>query len=189
MDETQFDALTRTLSSRRTALTGLLSGVTALLGLDVPQEAEAHNPTARCRQLPTPAKRRACLRRARAHNRTHRCRALPATFVCGERCGQTVFNNCGQLVTCSCPGGQTCLSNGSCAQVCGFGLPDCPAGCGCSTPQVGGGSHCNRPLSCEQMVECESTAQCPLNHQCQETFCDSGGGDPVSNWCVPLCPF
>lgn len=137
MDGTRFDAFTRILSSRRTALGGLLGGLTALLGLALPEDAAAHDFRARCRKIQDPPRRRACLRRARAHNRAHArtCQPLSPAVVCpaDPRHCAGVADGCGGLVTCPCPAGESCIGTwhdiisgaytGSCcptAQVCPF---------------------------------------------------------------------
>lgn len=191
MDSDRFDALTRLLSSRRAALTGLVGVAATLVGLAAVADVSAHNPTAACRRLPTPAKRRACRRRARRHNRTHRCRPRPATEICARlgRCSGVAVNNCRKRINCTCPAGKRCLSNGSCAAICGPGFPDCTGDCGCSGPEVGGGFIC-RPATvsqCEQVPEvCTTTADCPLGSFCFSQACVGSGG-ALENRCFPHC--
>jgi hypothetical protein len=101
--------------------------------------------------------------------------------TCAGRCG-TWTNNCRQPVACpTCPTGQQCLSNGSCAQVCGSGVP-CPSYCtGCSVPSTEGETHCvagNNPTVCPTQA-CSSTADCPAGKQCQ--MCQGSGR------CTSLC--
>ena len=102
--------------------------------------------------------------------------------TCAGRCG-TWTNNCGQPVTCpTCPTGQECLGNGSCAQACGSGVT-CPSYCtGCSVPNTEGATHCvagNHPSVCPTQT-CSSTADCPTGKQCQ--MCQGSGR------CFVLCP-
>jgi hypothetical protein len=94
------------------------------------------------------------------------CVPEPRSATCGGRCG-TWTNNCGQPVVCStCPAGQQCLSNGSCAVVCSVN-GDCPSGGGCSNPSVEGVRHCVvGPL--QPYVACPSTADCPPDSHCQD---------------------
>lgn len=68
MDAPRFDHLTRSLSSRRTAVSGLLGGALAtLLG----EAASAHNPVPACRRIKDTRKRAACRRKAKRHNAQH----------------------------------------------------------------------------------------------------------------------
>jgi hypothetical protein len=57
MDSDRFDAFTRSLSSRRSALGGLFGGLGALLALGLPEEVDAHNYLARCRRIQDPVRR------------------------------------------------------------------------------------------------------------------------------------
>jgi hypothetical protein len=190
MDDQQFDALTRVLSSRRTALTGVVGSLATVLGLSMSERAGAHSFTARCRKLPDPAKRRACVRRARRHDRKHRCKPRSTAVTCGGGCG-SALNNCGKRVTCpACAAGKSCLANRSCAQICGQGHPACPTGCGCTFLEAGSGvPYCTAPIigACAGVRPgvCASTAQCPLNHVCTSVQC--GPGETFENRCVALC--
>lgn len=189
MNDGHFDSLTRTLSSRRIALAGLLSGVAALLSLSRLERGAAHIAKARCRRLHAPARRRACLRRASAHNRQHQCRVTPIEEVCAGRCGSAT-NNCGQRVACYlCPAGLTCLSSGSCAQSCQSGIGSCPTGCRCNRPEVGKDHrYCipNSVTECPHIpMVCVSTTQCPLNHFCMVTGC--GRDLAEEGRCTPVC--
>lgn len=191
MDDRQFDTLTRRLSSRRTALTGLLGGVAWLLGR-TPGEAGAHNPIPACRKLPDRAQRRVCLRRARAHNRRHRCKPKPAAVMCGGLCGGSAANGCGKRVACpACPPDRTCLASRGCAQTCGLGQPPCPTGCSCTFLEVGSGiPYCTQTVvgACAGVRPgvCAGTAQCPSKHVCTPVQC--GPNDTFENRCIPLCP-
>jgi hypothetical protein len=104
------------------------------------------------------------------------CTPEPRSATCGGRCGKWT-NNCGQPVTCAtCPTGQQCLSNGSCAIVCTENS-DCSS-CGCSNPSVEGARHCiSGPL--QPFVPCTSTLDCPPGAHCQ----DIGAGGV----CIALC--
>lgn len=135
MDGARFDRLARTLSSRRTALGGLLGGgVVVLLGMAEPESVGAHNVRARCRRIKHAPRRRACLRRARVHNRAHRpptCLPQATAVTCGGRCG-VWRNNCNREVSClACPPGRTCLINGGCGTACTADA-NCPPGCHCT---------------------------------------------------------
>jgi hypothetical protein len=189
MQGKQFDVLTRTLSSRRAALGGLLGGgIVTLLGL-APEESAAHNPVARCRKLSDPTKRRTCLRRARTHNQQHRCKPLPSVVVCAGlgRCSGTAVNTCGRLINCTCPAGKICLGNGSCDRTCGPNLP-CPRDCICGPPSTEGPSvsHCvPDTVSCffNVIQPCASTVNCPVGQYCSPNVCGPG-----QDRCVPVCP-
>ena len=190
MESDRFDRWTRSLSSRRSALTGVAGALAALLGLARPEAAAAHNFLARCRRIKNVRSRRACLRRARAHNRTHQsppppCVPQPVTTTCAGRCG-VWRNNCNQEVACfTCPPGRDCLGNGSCAQTCT--TDSCPAGCSCSGGVTGPPRYCIRDvLSCTDVPQtCTSVAMCPVGMQCQLTVC--GPGDTFEYRCIPLC--
>jgi hypothetical protein len=189
MDGERFDSLTRILSSRRTALTGLLGGVAGLIGIASPDDADAHNFVARCRKLPKQAQRRACLRRARAHNRKHRCRAESPAITCAGRCG-AARNNCQQTVACTCAPGQSCLPNTSCLQVCpGIG-EGCPAGCRCGAPLAENLEllHCTEgespTASCDDLPQvCGTSADCPQGFLCAALANVCG-----TNRCIKGCP-
>jgi hypothetical protein len=191
VEQQRFDVMTRSLTrvpSRRDVLRGLTGGL-GLGALWLPGTAAAkkkrkkkHKKTT---QQPTTNCTPNCLDRTCGNDgcggscgacgsndicRGGTCCApeSPAT-TCAGRCG-TWTNNCGQPVVCpTCPGGQQCLSNGSCAMVCGPGIP-CPSYCtGCSVPTSEGETHCvagNSPNTCPTQV-CSSTADCPAGKQCQ----------------------
>lgn len=186
MDGTRFDAFTRSISSRRTALGGLLAAPLAvLISLATPQEAVAHDFRARCRHIEDRPRREACLRRARAHRR--RCHS-PQTVAaaCAGRCGVWP-DRCGRARSCpACAVPKLCLSNGSCSQACSRS-EECPGTCGCGPVAVGGDvRQCNvgPPLDCGSFpVTCTSTADCPVGSYCGVVASLCG-----TNRCVPLCP-
>lgn len=188
MDSERFDALTRTVASRRAALAGLVSGVTALLGLGGVEDAAAHNPIPGCRKIKDPEQREACLRRAKRHIKLkHSCKPQPVAVTCANRCGVT-RNNCKKAVSCTCPAGKLCLGNSSCSRLCFVpGLPgDCPPGCGCGVSAIEGGNHCipSTISQCEQVpLTCVNSAGCPHGHFCAPTGCPGFSGR-----CVPVCP-
>lgn len=168
MDSNQFDALTRTVGSRRTALTGLLGGsLAALLSVPAVEDASAHDPAQACRRLADLAKRRRCLARARRHKRKrHTCRPQPAAVTCAGRCGG-IRNNCGKPVACSCPPGRLCVANKSCNRFCEPGTLACPAGCICGIVHADDGAppHCmpSGINDCAQVPRvCATTAECPV---------------------------
>lgn len=188
MDDHRFDALTRAVSSRRTALGRLLGGsLTALLGLPAPEEAAAHSFMARCRAIRDPQRRAACLRRAKAHRTWHvqhpPCVPQALALTCVGRCG-VYTNNCNQATACPCPAGKTCLGNGSCAQTCSS--ETCPSGCLCGSASAEGSRQCIKAEQfCADLTQCcTSSAGCPLGWQCQFTGCS---GSACSR-CVQLCP-
>lgn len=191
MDDIQFDALTRRLSSRRTALAGLLGGVATLLSLARAVEALAHNPVPACQKIEDATRRTACLRRARRHNRTqHSCTPKPSETFCVNRCG-TTQNNCKKKVSCACPAGKTCLANFGCNRTCDLLAPACPVGCSCGAASegdpaltrfqcfAGGFTSCvGIPLTCV------TSANCPRGFFCAEVSTSCG-----TDRCVPNCPF
>ncbi len=178
MDQERFDTLTRTLSTRRKALGGLLGGVAGLLGLAA--DGAAHNALPACAKRKTARQQAACRRRARKHNRTHQCQAQPLPTTCASRCG-VWKNNCNQPTACyACPPGRSCLANGSCAEICTPGF--CPASCsGCGYPNTEGVSACIAAVGPCPTVPCTRTADCPVGYHCQA--CDRGG----PTVCFPLC--
>lgn len=189
MHQAEFDALTRNLSSRRTALVGLLGGVVTLLGLTIPEEVSAHDPSARCRKLKNAKRRRSCLRRARAHARTHVCKPMTPAAVCAgaRRCDGLAVNNCGKLINCTCPVGKACTDNGSCTRQCPASSPtSCPSGCFCQS-DVENANTCFAGVitDCAQIPEvCATSTECPPGFRCFRTGCS-----PASerNRCFPIC--
>ena len=194
MDGQQFDELVLSLTaSRRLLLGGALATAAGWLGV-----SDADAKKNRHKKKKKKACRRNCSDRtcgsdgcggscgACGANQLCRggtcCVPDPVATTCAGRCG-TWTNNCGQPVTCpSCPTGQQCLSNGSCAQACGPGIA-CPSYCqGCSVPNTEGATHCvagNDPTACPTQT-CSSTADCPTGKHCQ--MCNGSGR------CFNLCP-
>ena len=114
------------------------------------------------------------------------CTPEPPAVTCAGRCGTvTSVKTCRQPVACTCPSGQECLGNGSCATVCGPGAVLCPASsCGNCAVSVEGANHCYTWNYCEGEA-CTSTAECPVGHHCQPTGCGPFG--KPENQCLPLC--
>jgi hypothetical protein len=113
------------------------------------------------------------------------CAPEPLNVTCAGRCG-TWTNTCGQLVECpACAAGQQCLSNGSCAQICGPGTT-CPSHClGCSLANTEGAMYCNSDSSTTCPTQrCSSTTDCPPGKQC--LLCQAE--DRGSGACFSLCP-
>jgi hypothetical protein len=105
------------------------------------------------------------------------CTPESTAVTCAGRCGSWL-NNCDQAVTCACPGGQACLSNGSCARVCTAG--SCPGTCaGCSKPTTDGSNVCLANGTCAGKPPCESSGDCDFGHACI-LACDVKA-------CYPLC--
>jgi hypothetical protein len=192
VDAAHFDALTRTLHARRTALTGVLGGVVALLGRPGIDEARAHNPLPHCQKIKDPAARRQCVRNARRHNKQkHACTPEPTATFCCNRCGPTQ-NNCEQTVTCTCPAGKGCLANNGCNQTCSPAQPTCVEGCTCGVPLVEDPAifHCVPSLilsaggiECTDFLQCETTADCPRGYFCGDQTVSCG-----MDLCFPNCP-
>ena len=200
MDADRFDFLIRTLTSsasRRRALAGVAGIALGLLGRDG---------TAAKKKKPCPS----CKKRKKGKCKSQpngtacgggSCQSgscvassvasgpacvpeSPTTICAGAACGTSRYNNCGQVVACTCPSGQNCLVNGSCAIPCGGGEA-CPfsAGCGgCTSQNTEGQQHCIESVLCTEQKACTSTrgtSGCPRGTQCQ--FCST-------DWrCVPLC--
>lgn len=187
VESSRFDALTRTVHSRRTALAVILGSLAALLGLPT-LEASAHNPVPSCQKIKDPKRRQTCLRLARRHNkRRHSCKQQPRAVTCANRCG-SVRNNCRKTLNCICPSGKLCLSNGSCSRPCSEpGFPgDCPQGCQCGPPALEGGLQCapDSISDCPQIpLVCTSTKGCPPGHYCSTPIplCSS------QRRCIPVC--
>ncbi len=92
------------------------------------------------------------------------CTPESTAVTCAGRCGPRL-NNCDQAVTCACPGGQTCLSNGSCGRVCTAG--SCPGTCaGCSKPTTDGPNVCLANGTCAGKPPCESSGDCDFGQAC-----------------------
>jgi hypothetical protein len=184
MDSARFDALTRVLSSRRTAMIGALGGLAALLSLPG-SDADAHNPVPACNKIKNSARRRACLRRARQHNRSHICRPQPPSVTCANRCGP-ILDNCRKQVNCTCPANQPCdLGSGTCIcltdgqnctsapQCCQETIPTSCAHSGTNTDELEGPTRCCRVKG----FGCTSRLGCCA-------FDDGGGG----TWVVSCSP-
>ena len=197
MDSRRFDAFTRTLSSRRSALAGLAAGVGALLGFALPEEANAHNFLARCRRIRHPGRRGRCLRQAQEHNFRHRyCRILAPREACSRvDCG-IVRDGCGNATDCGpCASVHTCSSNNSCAFSCLFPgrQGGCPDGCTCSSERdsVTGDLHClndlDPNLQCNALppTYCTSTTDCRIGYKCEPVPCGPGGA--LERRCVATC--
>jgi hypothetical protein len=105
-----------------------------------------------------------------------------ATYA-GAACGTARANNCGQAVTCTCPTGQDCLVNGSCAQPC-TDPEECTACVNvvCGFPNTEGTQYCVRTdVNCSDLRPCSATTECPRGTHCQ--LCDV----PTGLRCAPLC--
>lgn len=180
MDSERFDALTRVLSSRRTALRTVLGGATALLGLAAPDDAAAHNPAAACRKLPNPARKRRCLQRAAAH-RQYCHSAATVAAACAGKCGVWP-DRCGAATNCTCPAPKTCLSNASCARPCGGGSGTCPTGCSCyvAAESTVVNTYCGVAGATCDGTPCSTTSTCPVGYSCVE--CGTSG-----DRCIALC--
>lgn len=187
MDNRRFDAFTKTLttgdSPRRTILQVLgASALAAVVGRFAGEDAEAKKKRKRKRKKKKQASKPPAVCIPTCDGRT--C----GDDGCGGSCGGCGSNQACQDGTCvcACPGGQVCLSNGSCATVCDE-LADCADGCSCSGANTEGIKTCAAPgFSCEALVQvCTGTAGCPPGQTCQGTGCGAGGS--VENRCVPRC--
>jgi hypothetical protein len=107
------------------------------------------------------------------------CAESPAVTCTDRACNSTVTNLCGELVTCSCPTGQQCLSNGSCAIACDE-TTTCPGTCFCSgRASTEGVRHCSKGILQPQM-QCASTSACPRGSHCQDIT-------GTTHLCAELC--
>jgi hypothetical protein len=193
MDHNRFEGLARALGaavSRRSLGRGLAGGGLAVLGpirADAKKKRRKKKKTTQTTSPPPPASQQAsctpnCAERTCGSDgcggscgtcgANQVCQGgtccLPESrsATCAGRCG-TWTNTCGQPVVCStCPAGQQCLSNGSCAIVCDDNA-DCTGGNGCSNPSVEGARHCITQTLLP-LVPCPSTADCPPGSHCQD---------------------
>jgi hypothetical protein len=175
MDETRFDALTRSLStpgSRRRAVGGILTAVVGLLrGLEL-YEGTAHDPRKRCKKLKGEKKRK-CLKQAKAHNATH-----TTASSCGPcpLIGQ-VCNAAGQ---CACPADKPEVCRGACAASCTTGVTvRNPENCRCCIPSgdASGGSRencCSENQSSGICLGHLRPAPCSIHEQCNSHNCVYG---------------
>jgi hypothetical protein len=187
MDQTRFDSLTRSLveaSSRRGLVHALAGGGLIALFGSAFGAFDAEGKKKKRKNKNKNKKKRGSCGKCGSYDicRGGTC-CVPDSqnATCGGRCG-TWTNNCGQPVDCpTCAAGQQCLSNGSCATVCGPSI-GCPSHCtGCSVPNVEGAKHCvvHNNTTCPTQA-CSSTADCPAGKQCQ--MCQGSGA------CFQLCP-
>lgn len=189
MDGHQFDTLARTLGSRRLVLGGLFGGsLGALLGLGTPEDAAARNRVPFCKTLADPEQQRRCLKRARAHLR--RCHSLAARRrACDQKCG-AVRNGCGKLIECTCPAGQTCLDNGSCAKPCLLN-EECASAqdCTCTGIPSTDDRLCLTDINeCDETLqECQRPTDCPVGQTCRVEFCFIDEEQRFIQGCVPIC--
>src|SRR5215212_11403138 len=131
MDNASFDAVTRSLTASltgrttRRGMTRLLAGLAlggplALLGRSPAAAKKACSPCKKRKNGKCTAKKpdgTACPGGTCQGGRC--CVPESAAATCaGAPCGTVRMNTCGQAVTCSCPAGQDCLSNGSCGITC-----------------------------------------------------------------------
>lgn len=194
MEHERFDAIARGIAgvSRRAVVGVFAAGLAGIAGSHAGSDIEARK---RRRKKPKP-KKGGC--KPNCADRTcgpdgcgGSCGACDAQQVCARgaccqpesrgatcagRCGTRV-NTCGQKVACAtCPTGQVCLDNGSCAIACAANN-DCGA-CGCSNASIEGAHHCIAgPL--DPITTCTATTDCPPGSHCQ----DIGNGGV----CIELC--
>lgn len=106
---------------------------------------------------------------------------------CPRRCGTVATPGACGAVACTCPSGETCLGNSSCAKTCDPTRLSCPSGCACyeSTDSPG---HCYATSYCDLSTKvCATSEDCPLGHSCQKTMCGPGPTGSPENRCWPLC--
>jgi hypothetical protein len=112
------------------------------------------------------------------------CLPEPQATTCAAGCGPRL-NNCNQSISCPCPGGQTCLPNGTCARSCTTN-PQC-AGCTqarvCATTSEGQSICIVIPPTCGILQPCPVTMSCPKGSAC--VACGMAGLRCVQ---VGVCP-
>ena len=207
MDAAHFDSLIRSLttaSSRRGALVAIFGGTLGLRGLAQPDAAWAIS--GKCKPMCAECKK--CKKgtcktsnSGKKRCKQGKCRArapgTPCPLTTGGICLKGICHCPGGLTTCggtcvdtksdaancgtcgaACLANQVCLSNGSCATVCG-------SGCGCSlTPaSVEGPGYCGPLfLLCNQYpTPCTTTSECP-----QGQFCANVSDTCGTDRCWPL---
>lgn len=207
MDAAHFDSLTCSLTtagSRRRALVAILGGMLGLLGMVQPDAVWAKSGKCKpaCNQCTT-CKKGTC---KKSNSGKKQCKkgtcqlkasgtpcTVPTGGICTNgtcdcpggltNCGGTCVDtktdaaNCG---TCgaACPTNQVCLSNGSCATVCGSSCP-------CIAPaSVEGPEYCTPPVfNCNQIpTPCTTTSECPQGQFCAnlDSFCGSDRCYPLT---------
>lgn len=160
MDPHRFDAMTRTVGSRRGILAAALGG-TSLFGL-----------------IDATAKKR---------RRRKQCWRKKIGVSCEDNCRFYKISNCKERnKRCKCPSDKTCMPNESCGLSCA--ATPCPEGSGCtcstSDPRVCLAAFTN----CEDVpTRCETTADCPFRFSCDDTPCGESGG--TEKRCLPLCGY
>ncbi|MDQ2655073.1 MAG: M23 family metallopeptidase [Chloroflexota bacterium] len=98
MDDARFDAMTKATlvtGSRRETVSGLVLGALGLSGLLLPDAAEAHDPSSRCKKIPNKKKRQKCVKDGKKHklwHKTHACRGQ------GQNCN---LSKCCSGLSCS----------------------------------------------------------------------------------------
>lgn len=208
MDPTRFDTLTRSLTargSRRRALAGALAGGLGAFGIATTEAKKKKKDCPPCKKrkkgkckgtLPDgtgctggTCQGGSCV----AAGEPAPCIPQDPVALCADGCG-TRTDNCGRPVVCAtCPTGQKCLLNGSCATPC-LDNSDCPGegppgGCGCGTATTEAfARHCVlRITSCDDIPQsCTSTAECPQGQQCNYVAC--GPDSSIVGRCARLCP-
>jgi hypothetical protein len=179
MDSDRFDRLTRSLSSRRSALGGLLGGgIAALLGLRGAYATHCPAGKKHCRRRCIP-KRNCCTHADCRPQVTFRvCRrghcACPASRpkFCGGRCVPAA----GCCTSADCPAGATCSRRGAC--VCPAGSSPC--GARCALPE--GAACTGRPLDDCCSRSCDTLVGGGTCSSCNGFFCNA------DNPCCPGTP-
>lgn len=201
--DTLFRSL-RHLPSRRDILRGVVSSGVGLGSLQLGAAAKNNHRKKRKRKKPLPPPSPPCTprcghKRCGADGCGGSCGSCPSgqfcrsgtcctpkppevtcTVPCGDsgcarRCDTLAdIASCGQPVTCSCPDGHECLSNGSCGQLCqdeNDCISDETTDCFFCTASTEGTKHCRTSQETCSEPACTSTADCPVGTHCQISSC------------------
>lgn len=187
MNAKHVDALTRTISSRRIALGGLLGGGAALLGLALPEEVTAHN------FLPVSTRSRMSRNSWPAGGEpggTTACstpairgpmRSPPAPGAAGPRSTPAASRSAVLPVEMASVAGPMARA-AACTNDAESCLPDCAC---LAFPSTGGLRHYFCPfVDCSEIpVPCTSTATCPVGHVC---LLNARDGEDEPHRCIPV---
>jgi hypothetical protein len=190
MDGSDFDALTRTLTtvgSRRRALVGLMSGTLGLSGV-WSEEATAKP----CKKIKNKKKRKKCLSKAKT---TPGCTRNCAGKTCGDdgcggSCGDCFRGSC-QGGVCVCPSGED-VCDGACMPKCDPGEMREPGSCHCCMRNTGlcgiGVRCCSGVCGGPQVCQGKNGSEdCTFGEQCRSGVCQAGKCTCDGDICDGIC--